>query len=58
MHHKRKLKLQKNDGDSAKRNTTRYVGKTAIMGMFDVAPAKSGPRLYPTPPAETLQTEI
>jgi transposase-like protein len=59
MHHKRKLKLQRELTDNpAKRNTTRYVGKTAIMGMFDRNSREVRAKVVPNTRRETLQTEI
>jgi transposase-like protein len=59
MHHKRKLKLQRELTDNpAKRNTTRYVGKTAIMGMFDRSSREVRAKVVPNTRRETLQTEI
>jgi len=59
MHHKRKLKIQNELSKiPAWKNTTRYAGKTAIMGMFDRDSREVRAKVVPNTRRETLQTEI
>jgi transposase-like protein len=59
MHHKRKLKIQNELSQiPAWKNTTRYAGKTAIMGMFDRTSREIRAKVVPNTKRETLQREI
>jgi transposase-like protein len=59
MHHKRKLKIQNELSKiPAWKNTTRYAGKTAIMGMFDRDSREVRAKVIPNTRRDTLQTEI
>jgi transposase-like protein len=59
MHHKRKLKIQNELSKvPAWKNTTRYAGKTAIMGMFDRTSREIRAKVVPNTKRETLQREI
>jgi transposase-like protein len=59
MHHSRKLKIQNELSKiPAWKQTTRYAGKTAIMGMFDRDSREVRAKVVPNTRRETLQTEI
>ncbi len=59
MHYKRKLKMEHELSKNAKwKQTTRYMGKTAIMGMFDRNSREVRAKVVPNTRRETLQTEI
>lgn len=59
MHHTRKLKIQNELSKlPAWKNTTRYAGKTAIMGMFDRDSREVRAKVVPNTRRETLQNEI
>jgi len=59
MHHSRKLKIQNELSQiPAWKNTTRYAGKTAVMGMFDRNSREVRAKVVPNTRRETLQTEI
>jgi transposase-like protein len=59
MHHKRKMKIQNELSKiPAWKQTTRYAGKTAIMGMFDRTSREVRAKVVPNTRRETLQTEI
>jgi hypothetical protein len=59
MHRSRKLKIQNELSKiAAWKQTTRYAGKTAIMGMFDRTSREVRAKVVPNTRRETLQTEI
>jgi transposase-like protein len=59
MHYSRKLKIQQELSKvPAWKQTTRYAGKTAIMGMFDRTSREVRAKVVPNTKRETLQTEI
>jgi transposase-like protein len=59
MHYSRKLKIQNELSKvPAWKQTTRYTGKTAIMGMFDRDSREVRAKVVPNTRRETLQTEI
>jgi len=59
MHHKRKMRIQNELSKiPAWKQTTRYAGKTAIMGMFDRSSREVRAKVVPNTRRETLQTEI
>lgn len=59
MHHSRKLKIQNELSKiPAWKNTTRYAGKTAIMGMFDRDSREVRAKVVPNTRRKTLQNEI
>jgi transposase-like protein len=59
MHHSRKMKIQKElTNVPAWKSTTRYAGKTPIMGMFDRDSRQVRAKVVPNTRRETLQTEI
>jgi transposase-like protein len=59
MHKSRKLKIQHELSKIPQwKNTTRYAGKTAIMGMFDRNSRQVRAKVVPNTKRETLQTEI
>jgi transposase-like protein len=59
MHYSRKMKIQKElTNVPAWKSTTRYAGKTPIMGMFDRDSRQVRAKVVPNTRRETLQTEI
>jgi len=59
MHHSRKLKMEHELSKvPAWKQTTRYYGKTAIMGMFDRDSREVRAKVVPNTRRETLQNEI
>jgi transposase-like protein len=59
MHHKRKAKIRKELSNvPAWKNTTRYAGKTPIMGIFDRTSREVRAKVVPNTRRETLQREI
>lgn len=59
MHHTRKLKIQNELSKvAAWKQTTRYAGKTPIMGMFDRESRQVRAKVVPNVRRETLQNEI
>jgi transposase-like protein len=59
MHYSRKLKIQNElNKVPAWKNTTRYAGKTPIMGMYDRASRQVRAKVVPNTKRETLQKEI
>ena len=59
MHYSRKLKIQQELSKvPAWKQTTRYAGKTAIMGMFDRTSREVRAKVVPNTKRETLQREI
>lgn len=59
MHRSRKLKMERElSKNAAWKQTTRYYGKTAIMGMFDRDSREVRAKVVPNTRRETLQTEI
>jgi transposase-like protein len=59
MHYKKKLKLQNELTQvAAWKTTTRYAGKTPIMGMFDRESRQVRAKVVPNTRRETLQKEI
>jgi transposase-like protein len=59
MHRSRKLKIQNELSNiPAWKNTTRYAGKTAIMGIFDRESREVRAKVVPNTKRETLQREI
>jgi transposase-like protein len=59
MHHKRRLAIERKRTESLIYNTTtRYAGKTAIMGMFDRQTREIRAKVVPNTRRETLQREI
>jgi transposase-like protein len=59
MHYSRKMKIQKELTEvPAWKSTTRYAGKTPIMGMFDRDSRKVRAKVVPNTRRDTLQTEI
>jgi transposase-like protein len=59
MHKSRKLKIQQElSKNAAWKQTTRYAGKTAVMGMFDRTSREVRAKVVPNTRRETLQTEI
>jgi transposase-like protein len=59
MHKSRRVKIQKELSQiPAWKNTTRYAGKTPIMGMFDRNSREIRAKVVPNTRRETLQREI
>lgn len=59
MHHSRKVKIQQELSKvPAWKQTTRYAGKTAVMGMFDRNSRHVRAKVVPNTRRETLQSEI
>ncbi len=59
MHHSRKVKIQQAINEiPAYKNTTRFAGKTAIMGMFDRSSREIRAKVVPNVKRQTLQAEI
>lgn len=59
MHRSRKLKIQNELSNIPTwKNTTRYAGKTAIMGIFDRESREVRAKVVPNTRRETLQREI
>jgi transposase-like protein len=59
MHKSRKLRIQHElSKNAAWKQTTRYAGKTAVMGMFDRTSREVRAKVVPNTRRETLQTEI
>jgi transposase-like protein len=59
MHRSRKLKIQNELANiPAWKNTTRYAGKTPVMGIFDRTSREVRAKVVPNTRRETLQKEI
>ena len=59
MHYSRKLKIQQAQNlVPAYKNSTRYAGKTPVMGLFDRASRQVRAKVIPNVKRETLQNEI
>jgi nicotinamide mononucleotide (NMN) deamidase PncC len=60
MHAKRRIAIQRKLSEQpvSYRNNTRYVGKTAIMGIFDRSSREVRAKVVPNTRRETLQREI
>ncbi|RZU42826.1 IS1595 family transposase [Edaphobacter modestus] len=59
MHHSRKVKIQNELSKvPAWKNTTRYAGKTPVMGIFDRTSREVRAKVVPNTRRETLQKEI
>jgi transposase-like protein len=59
MHKSRKMKIQKALAEiPAWKNEQRYIGKTAVMGMYDRASRQVRVKVVPNSRRETLQKEI
>jgi transposase-like protein len=59
MHYKKKLKIQNELSNTAAwKTTTRYAGKTPVMGMFDRESRQVRAKVVPNTRRDTLQKEI